>query len=248
MEVTHDPISYLLGGLAAALFGLSKTGLPGVSIPSVLLMTEAFSENAKLAVGACLPVLLLGDFLAVARYRHHAQWSRLVRLFPYVALGMVPGWLVLRQLEANQLRPVIGALVVLLIAVEVARRWFRWEHVPRSWWFVVLTGLLAGFATTVAHAAFPVMSIYLLSQAMPKRQFIGTAAWFFLLLNLTKLPLYVAEGMITPAVLRFDAVIAPALLLGAALGVYLLTRIPQRMFDVLAFSLAGVAAVRLMVA
>jgi len=190
-------------------------------------------------------VLLLGDVLAVAWYRHHADWGRLLRVFPYVALGMLPGWLVLRALEANQLRPVIGGLVILLLAVEVARRWFHWEHVPQSRWFVVSTGLLAGFATTVAHAAFPVMSIYLLSQGMAKRQFIGTAAWFFLLVNLSKVPLYLGEGMITPAVLRFDLWVGPAVLLGAALGVFVLTRIPQRLFDGLAFSLAGVAAVRL---
>lgn len=228
------------------MIGLAKTGVPGVAIPSVLLMTEAFSENAKMAVAACLPVLLAGDVLAVAWYRHHAQWGRLVKLLPYVALGMLPGWLVLRALEANQLRPVIGGLVLVLLALELARRRFGWEHVPRSRWFVATTGLLAGFATTVAHAAGPVMSIYLLSQGMAKREFMGTAAWFFLLVNLSKVPLYLGEGMITPAVLKFDLLIAPGVLLGAVLGIFVLTRIPQRVFDTLAFSLAGVAALRLL--
>jgi len=238
--------SYVLGGLSALLIGLAKNGVPGAAIPSILLMTEAFSENAKTAVAACLPVLLVGDVIAVTWYRRHAQWRKLAKLLPYVVLGMLPGWLVLRALEANQLRPVIGGLVVLLLALELARRRFGWEHVPRSRWFVVGTGLLAGFATTVAHAAGPVMSVYLLSQGMVKREFIGTAAWFFLLVNLSKVPVYLGEGMITAEVLKFDLVIAPAVLLGAALGIFVLTRLSQRVFDTLALSLAAVAAVRLL--
>jgi len=241
-----SPTSYVLGGLAAALIGLTKTGVPGAAIPAILLMTEAFSENAKTAVAACLPVLLVGDVLAVAWYRHHAQWRKLAKLLPYVVLGMLPGWLVLRALQANQLRPVIGGLVLALLVLELARRRFQWDHVPRSRWFIAGTGLLAGFATTVAHAAGPVMTIYLLSQGMAKREFMGTAAWFFLLVNLSKIPVYLGEGMITPDVLRFDLVIVPGVLVGAALGVFVLTKIPQRVFDALALSLAAVAAVRLL--
>ena len=238
--------SYLWGSAAALLVGASKTGLPGAAIPAVLLMTEAFSENAKLAVGALLPVLLIGDVFAVAWHRRHAQWDRLLRLFPYVALGMVPGWILLHQLEeGNDLRPVLGVLILALLALEVCRRRFAWHHVPGRWWFVGAMGVLAGFTTIVAHAGFPVMAIYLISQQMNKREFIGTAAWFFLIVNLSKLPVYLAENMITPATLQFDLYLAPVAVLGAFLGLYVLVRIPQRLFDTLALSLAGAAAVRL---
>ncbi|NUQ65319.1 MAG: hypothetical protein HUU20_22865 [Pirellulales bacterium] len=74
--------SWLLAVTAAVLVGLSKTGMPGVAIPAVWLMVEAFEGDAKAAVGAILPVLLVGDVFAVAYYRRHAQWDRLWRLFP----------------------------------------------------------------------------------------------------------------------------------------------------------------------
>jgi len=160
-----DPVSYVWGWAAAVLVGLSKTGLPGVSIPAVVLMTEAFPGDTGLAMGAMLPVLLFGDVLAVAWYRHHARWDRLWRLFPYVAAGMVPGALLLVSLsDGNALRPVLGGLMLALVALEVTRRYFDWQRMPRRWWFVGGIGLLAGFSTTVAHAAFPVMTVYLLSQ------------------------------------------------------------------------------------
>ena len=248
--------SYLLGWASAILVGLSKTGLPGVSMPAILLMTEAFSDDAKLAIGATLPVLLVGDVFAVSWYRHHAQWHQLWKLFPYVAVGMVPGVVVLRLAEDNQLRPVIGATILMLLLLELVRRRLDLDHIPHQWWFVAMMGLLAGFATTVAHAAFPVMSIYFISQGMVKREFIGTAAWFFLILNLSKLPIYWwIGGMFTSEisqyglidVLRFDLIVAPAAIVGGLLGIVVLRLISQKVFDTLALTFAGIAAVRLIV-
>ena len=84
-----SPIHFLLAAASALLVGLSKTGLPGVSIPAILLMTEAYPDDARLSVGAILPVLLAGDVFAVAWFRRHADWGRLVRLLPWVLAGMI---------------------------------------------------------------------------------------------------------------------------------------------------------------
>ena len=110
---------------------------------------------------------------------------------------------------------------------------------------MAFTGFLAGFATFLANAAMPVMSVYLVSQGFDKREFIGTAAWFFFLLNLSKLPVYYFMGRMTADVLPFDLWLMPVALLGALIGVYILARIPQKLFNALALILAGVAAVRL---
>jgi len=127
-------IPYAWGWCSALLVGLSKTGLPGVSMLAILLMTEAFAYDAKLAMGAMLPVLLVGDVFAVFWYRHHAQWDRLWKLLPCVALGMIPGWFLLESLEeGNDLRPILGVLILALLAVEVGRRRFDLEHLPRQW-------------------------------------------------------------------------------------------------------------------
>jgi uncharacterized membrane protein YfcA len=239
--------SIFLAAASALLAGLSKTGLPGVSIPAILLMTEAYPHDARLSVGAILPVLLVGDVFAVAWFRRHADWGRLVRLLPYVLAGMLLGVPVLLWLEGNQLRPVIGVLVLLMLTIELCRQWFGWEHMPHRWWFTAATGFLAGFATLVANAAMPIMSIYLISQDFNKQKFIGTAAWFFLILNASKVLPYCAMGMLTASMLPLAAVLAPIAILGALLGVYVLARIPQHFFNALALALAGVAAVRLVV-
>ena len=238
-------VSILLASASALLVGLSKTGLPGVSILAIVLMTEAYPKNAAYSVGAILPVLLAGDVFAVAWFRRDADWGRLVRLLPWVLVGTIPGVFVLLWFEGNQLRPIIGVLVLGMLLVEICRQWFGWERMPHRWWFAAATGFMAGLTTFVANAAMPVMSIYLVSQDFDKRQFIGTAAWFFLILNVSKVPAYGAMHMLTWEMLPTAAALAPLTILGALLGVYVLSRIPQRYFDALALALAGIAAVRL---
>ena len=175
-----------------------------MSIPAILLMTEAYPNDARQSVGAVLPLLLVGDVFAVAWYRQHAEWGRLVRLLPYVLLGCCPAWSCCwhpRQ-SAPAGHRLHGAGHV---ALELCRQWFDWEHVPHQWWFVATAGILAGFTTFVANAAMPVMTIYMVSQDLDKHQFIGTAAWFFLILNFSKVPPYCVMGMLTPSMLPLAA-------------------------------------------
>lgn len=244
MECTLN--SWLFAGAAAILVGLSKTGMPGVAIPAIWLMVEAFEGDAKLSVGAILPMLLVADVFAVAYYRRHAQWDRLWRLFPYVLLGMAPALLILRQTSGEGLRPLLGGLILALLALEVGRKWFGWEHMPAAWWFVVATGALAGFGTALGNAAGPVMSIYLIATGLPKQQFMGTAAWFFLIVNAAKVLPFWSLGMITPTTLAFDLRLAPVVVVGSVLGILLLPVIPQRFFNILVLVLAGIAGVRLL--
>ncbi len=241
----HEFLPYLFGALAACLVGLSKTGVPGVSIPAILMMTEAFAGNEKLSVGAILPVLLVGDLFAVGYYRQHTQWDRLLGLLPYVVLGMIPGVFVLLKVDHQQFKLVLGLLVIVLMAVEGGRQRFGWTEVPHQWWFIALMGVAAGFGTVVGNAAGPVMSIYLISRGMFKDEFMGTWAWFFMIVNLSKLPLFGSMGMITAETLRFDLILIPCVILGALVGKRLFRLIPQKVFDPLVLALALIAAIRM---
>ena len=236
---------FTLGAIAAVLIGLSKTGVPGVSIPAILLMAEAFPGNEKLSVGAILPILLVGDVLAVGYYRRHTQWNRLFGLFPYVLVGMVPGVYVLLKVDDQQFKLVLGLLVLALMLVEAARQSCGWMDVPHQKWFLATMGIAAGFGTVVGNAAGPVMSIYLVSHGMVKHEFMGTWAWFFLIVNLSKLPVVAGMGMITTATLQFSLFTVAFLVLGAVVGKRLFQYIPQWLFDPLVLALATVAALRM---
>ncbi len=238
---------WLFGGLAAFLMAFSKTGMPGAAILAVTLMALAFPGDERLSAGALLPLMLLGDLFALAYYRRDAQWNRLWGLFPYVVIGMIPAVVVLQVTESGHFAPLLGWLVLSLLLLEVSRHWFGWTRMPDRWWFAAVMGSTAGFGTMAGNAAGPAMNIYMITRKLPKEQFLGTCAWFFFIVNLCKVPVFCLQGMITPETLYFDLKVAAFVVLGALVGVVLLPKIPQKVFNRLVLILTAAAAVKLIV-
>jgi uncharacterized membrane protein YfcA len=89
------------------------------------------------------------------------------------------------------------------------------------------------------------MIIYLLAMRLPKMEFLGTGAVFFMLLNWFKVPFMVHLGMITPASFGVNLWLAPAVVAGALLGRAVALRIPQKLFEQIALVLTFVAAAKL---
>lgn len=243
----HDLSFFILAALAGVLMGFSKTGMPGTSIPAIALLAGAFADDAEASVGAMLPVLLVTDVFAVAYYRRHTQWRRLAKLFPSVVLGAIPGYLVLHIFTGNQLRPVLGVLILGLFVLEIVRRIYGWEKMPGRFWFTIILGVLAGFATMVGNAAGPVMALYLVACGLEKEKFIGTCAWFFFILNMSKIIPFWSQGMLAPYILRTSVWVSLFAIGGALLGIYLLPRMPQKLFDRLVLLLTGVAGAWLLI-
>jgi hypothetical protein len=151
------------------------------------------------------------------------------------------------------LNVIIGVLVLLMMAVSLARRHWGDKLVPSSLTGLASTGVLAGFSTMVSNAAGPIMSIYFTGMMrLSKNEFMGTSAWYFFIFNLTKLPLYALLSLILPAkpmvnstTLLFDLIMLPIIIIGAFIGKWLLPRISESLFDSVVLVLAGVAALKL---
>jgi uncharacterized membrane protein YfcA len=143
----------------------------------------------------------------------------------------------------------IGAIIVSLCALGYWRRYLSIQTQETTgtwhWTLAAALGVVAGFITLIANAAGPLMAIYLVAMRLPKMQFVGTAAVFFMVLNLFKVPFMVQLGLITPQSFEFNLVLAPAVLLGAFAGRWLLMRINQQLFDKLVLSLSAIAGVLL---
>ena len=238
-----DATCWALGCCAALMVGFSKTGVPGLGILIVPIMAGIFP--AKLSVGALLPMLIVGDVFAVAWYRRRAQWDKLLRLLPYVFLGMIPGTIVLWKIDEKALKPLLGGLVLALLAVQLVRWRFKWTRMPRGIWFTAAAGIMAGFATTVGNVAGPIMGIYLISAGLSKDEFIGTGAWYYLTVNTCKVPIFSCLGIITAETLGFDAAVAPAIVIGALVGRFALPSIPVKTFNAAILILAAIGALRL---
>ena len=216
--------------LSAVLISMSKTGIQGITALTVPYMAIAF--GAKESTGIILPKLCMADIIAVCYFRKKADWKAVVRLLPAAVAGFFIAIWVDDQIPASDFRFLLG---ITLLTVFLVMLWSeftgsqnRWAH---AWWFAPFFGLLGGFVTMIGNAAGAVMAIYLLSMRKEKMEFIGTNAWFFMVVNLLKLPLQILVWHnITFESFRLNLLMLPFLGLGACIGLRIVKRFSDQSF------------------
>ncbi|MEU9220225.1 sulfite exporter TauE/SafE family protein [Streptomyces sp. NPDC048376] len=238
---------------AALLVGFSKTAVSGANTVSLAIFAAVLPARAS--TGILLPVLIAGDILAVLTYRRHAHWPTLWRLFPAVGVGVVVGTVFLVWANDAVVRTSIGAILLFMAGVTVWRR--RQADAAEQPDEVTSRtgrakarsyGVLGGFTTMVANAGGPVMSMYLLSAGFRKLGFLGTSAFFFLIVNVSKLPFSAGLGLIDGPSLLLDAVLVVFVVPGAFLGKWAVNRINQRLFERLVIAATVVGGLQLLLA
>lgn len=237
---------WLWGALGAVLIGLTKTGIPGLGILVAALFANLMP--AKQASGFVLPMLILGDVVAVWSYWRHADWRQLWRLMPWTALGVGIGWFAMSRIDDGQARLLVGIIVCTMTALHLWKRFRGHNPEPDSHgpWFAPLMGVLAGITTLVANAAGPLMTLYFLAMRFDKMGFIGTSAVFFFVLNLFKVPFMCQLGLIDFESVKTNLMLAVFVWGGAYAGRHILRRLPQRLFENIALLLATAAGMKLL--
>jgi uncharacterized membrane protein YfcA len=243
----------VLAGAVVAI-GFAKTAVSGTG--SLAVAGFALVLPARESTGTILPLLILGDLFAIGFYRRHTDWGLIRRLMPWVGVGIVGGAAFVAAVDDTVMRRTIGlVLLVLTVGQLVTRggRLTRWlgppqEGVPSTGhrWAAAVAGVAAGFVTMVANAAGAVMTVYLLLSGLAMLEFLGTAAWFFFLVNVAKLPFSIGLGLVVPGSLLLDLVLAPLVAVGAFGGLWLVRRLDEDQFEKAVLTLAALSAVPLL--
>jgi len=236
-----DPWPWAVVSLAVVLIGVTKSGLGAgmglIVVPLCAVGLGHTSRGSEATLGLLLPLLIAGDLISVWQYRRLVE-PRLVTpliLPTAVGIGVGSGLLYLihdlddQQLVATLMRLEIGLESVVLVGLALWRERRGEAHrlMPEPWraW---LSGTFTGVSTTLAHAAGPIVALYLLPLKPDRRAFVGTTAVFFAGVNLTKVPVYVWAGQFARAELGFTARFLPLVVAGAIVGFWL----NRRMTDV----------------
>jgi uncharacterized protein len=246
MPLPHlGPAEWIIAALAALSVGFAKSGFAGAGLVTVLLMAQIMP--ARESTGALLPLLIAGDLFAVLVFHKHAQWHHIWRMIPPALAGIIAGFLVMDKIPAGWFAPVIGWIVLVLVVLQCLRRIqpARFESVPHHPAVAWLIGCWSGFTTMIANAAGPIMTLYFLSVRLPKFEFAGTSVWFFLMVNLFKVPFSVTLGLIHPGSLALDLMLVPLVGAGIYCGRILIEKISQKMFERFLLAFAGIAALKL---
>lgn len=243
MELASSPAALALMALGALIIGYSKTALGGLGVVAVAIFATVLP--AKESTAAILTILIVGDAIACWHYRRDPDWGLIRRLLPAVIPGLLLGTLFLRAVDDDTLRRSIGGVLLVLLALQL---WVKWRstdtestthrHPAAAWG----AGSAMGFTTMTANAAGPVMTLYLSAAGIEKRRFVGTSAWFFLIVNLAKVPFSIGLGLMHPVDVTRALVLSPAVLAGGLLGYATVRLISQRTFDVAVLLASALAA------
>lgn len=238
-------LQWILLAISGLLIGMSKTGLSGVGLMVVPILANAF--GGRPSVGLLLPMLIFADVFAVTWYNRHAQWKHILRLLPWALGGILLATFVGKSISDASFNRLLAAMVIVGIVILLWRD-IRSDKmkIPESRWFAAGLGLLGGFATMIGNAAGPVMALYLLSMRLPKNIFIGTGAWFFFIINLSKVPLHIwSWKTITTESLLLDVFMIPAIAAGAFLGIWVVKLLPERVFRIIVIATTLLSALLL---
>ncbi|MCL2479855.1 MAG: sulfite exporter TauE/SafE family protein [Treponema sp.] len=239
--------------IASGLFiGMGKTGLNGIN--SIMIPLLAIVFGAKESTGIVLPMMCFADIIAVLWYRRSAEWKHIARLMPWAMGGLVLALVVERFVPAQGFKYLIGFCIFsglgVMIWNDAATRKLgdKQAMVPSGWWFSAIFGLLGGFSTMIGNAAGPIMSVFLLSMKLPKENFLGTAAWFYMIVNYTKIPLQIIFWHnITVQGLLFNVCMIPVIIAGTVLGVVLVKLVSEKVYRTLVYAMTIVSATLLFI-
>jgi uncharacterized membrane protein YfcA len=229
------------------LIGMSKVGVPGVF--GLVIPALAFVFGARESTGLLLPMLIVGDFFGVAYYRRHANWQHLIKILPWAVVGLILALWIGNLVNDKQFKSIIAILVFLSIGLMLYQDKRKEKLiVPEKWWFAAFMGILGGFATMIGNVAGPVFAIYLLAMHLQKNNFIGTGAWFFLIINITKFPLQLfVWHNISIHSLTIDLIAVPAIVLGAFLGLKVVKIIPEKAYRGFVIAITAISAFLLLI-
>lgn len=262
-------IPVVVGGtIAALLMGLAKTGLPPLGALGAALIASVLPPVQ--AAGVALPLLIVGDLIAVSTYGRNVRWHVLRALLPSVTLGLIVGFAALRWAPPDVSARIVGALLLLaglgdLVRQLAARRARRRPPDPgpaptalpdgdaapggtrpRDRLARAALGATAGVSTMIANAGGPPMSLYLLRTGISRAGLLGTVALFFLTVNVAKLPFSAGLGLVSPASLHVSLVLLPGMVAGLLLGKLVAHRISGPVFSTFVLVATAAAGARLL--
>ncbi|RLT33730.1 MAG: sulfite exporter TauE/SafE family protein [Chloroflexi bacterium] len=242
----NPPAFYLITAFVIFLIGVSKGGLGGAAGAAATPLM-ALVMPVEQVLGLMLPLLMMADIFAVAS--HWRRWDNrlLLLLVPASLIGISAGTLLLTTISPDALRRGLAVIVILFVLYKLFEgRILRAMTYQPKGWHGMLTGIVAGFTSTLAHTGGPPVAIYLLMQQVTPRVFVATSAVYFAIINWLKVPYYIYAGVLDLNQLRQVVWLLPLIPVSVFVGRWLSTRIDKTTFDRVIIGLLAASALLLL--
>jgi len=220
-------VEWMLFFTVAVCVGLSKTGVHGAGNIAVPLLAIVF--GGKLSSGIMLPMLCLADVMGVIYYHRHTSWPHLKKLVPAAVVGIVIGTFVGEVIAPHAFDLIMVSIIFVSVGIMIwIERGRHEQDIPDNRWFANSCGVGAGFTSMIGNLAGAFSAVYLLAMRLPKNAFIGTSAWFFLIINWIKVPFHVFRWhTIKVEYVILDLVALPLIAVGALFGIFIVKKLSE---------------------
>ena len=230
--------------LGAFIIGLAKAGFGG-GLGMVVTPLWVLVISPRDAVGLALPLLIVGDVATLGFYWREWDLRNVLALFPGAVIGIFIGMQLMGLLPDAEFKLVIGVLALVFGIGQGVRQWLVTDAVRGKLGVGFIAGIGTGTISALAHLGGLITTLYLLPQHLANRVFVATSTIVFFLINVTKLPPYFANDLITKATLIQDLWFVPSVVVGAVVGVAVNKRIPRKQFAWIVLFFVAVTGVKL---
>ncbi len=215
--------------LAGIVTGLTGFGLALISTPILLFVYE---PRTVVVLTAIFSIFI--NAAVVWDSWHEARKPLALALVIPALFGIVLGAEVLRAIDPDYVRLGIGAIVVFSALLLV-----RNVRLPGAGtrWGTLLAGSASGALSPSTGLAGPPIVLLLASRGLPKHEFRGTSALYFLPMSVVGLAVLAFRGLVDASEVPLGLLLIPAAIAGKAVGTAFLTRVSERVFRALTLGL-----------
>jgi uncharacterized membrane protein YfcA len=221
----------LLYGVVTVFFAGVIKGLTGFGFSLVAAPLLVVLLGPRTAVPI---IVVLNAFTNIVLFAGCRRAADIKRIRPLIIAGIITvpmGMFLLLNLDVGVLKLIIGAAIVLFAVALLAGFHRPLKDEGRG---LLLAGLISGTLNGLISTGGPPVILFLANQGMQKVVFRASLIAYFLFLSVATIPIFLAGGLMSRAVLVHAAVFIPALLVGAFAGSKLLRRVPEHFFRVVA--------------
>ncbi len=210
--------------VAGVIKGLTGFGFSLLAAPLLVVLL-----GPRMAV----PIIaVLNAFTNIVLFVGSRRAADIRRIRPLIVAGIVTvpvGMFLLLNLDVGVLKLIVGVAIVLFaVALLVGFR----RPIKNERRGLLLAGLMSGTLNGLISTGGPPVILFLANQGMHKVVFRASLIAYFLFLSIATIPIFLAGGLMSRAVLIHAAVLIPALLVGAFAGSQLLRKVPEHFFRV----------------
>lgn len=197
--------------------------MAGFGAATVLTPVASFFLDIKTAVAVVACFHLFGNASRLVFFGRWINW-RIVRSFGVAAVVLsFAGAQAAAWLSADAIRLLLGGFLVLYAMGEALQ--VTALRVPATSRTLLVGGIVSGLIAGIIGTGGAVRSVCLLAFALPKESYIGTSAVIALVVDATRLPVYLTQRFIPPSLGPVLMALVVVAFLGAWVGQRLVRRV-----------------------